>query len=431
MRLARVLAALLGTACTSSRPGPVTAGAPVTADSAAAVSVLPPPAGAPVSVPEARRLGVQQTLCGEHAECVAQKVFSTAGTDGDARLVVLVREKFSVSSGDASHECQGNEVWVVREGEDGSVIDRQLIGSGCAEDFSYSAACDAVISIQPPRSPTQDTVVVAWEGPGPRCGGTQRASGDIEVSLESFAVIRRSQWHSRTIGPDDSVHTYLDFSDWSFKSEWQTSGACKARKRGPFFDIPKLELGKAFLDGGWRTASMDQCATTIDSRHSVAFQRTAKSTAVLRAVVSETDALFVDVAEGAHGTVPRELQICFAEYTARDYNYCVMPLAPDCLRVALDGHVLAGKATIERAPDTARFRVQLPPETSALSVSIVEAGLPIIGSSAYLRGDTTSLGRILSFSAEAATCQLDGNRLRLSTPPRDPERALLDAVGPE
>jgi len=256
MGLSRVFAALLGTACASLRPGPVTVGAPVTADSAVAVTVLPPPADASVSVPEARRLGFQQTLCGERADCAAQKVFTALGTDGDARFVVLVREKFSVSSGDVSRECQGNEVWVVREAEDGTVIDRQLIGAGCAEDFSYSAACNAVVSIQPPKSPTQNTVVVAWEGPGPRCGGAQRASGDIEVSLESFAVVHRSEWYSRTIGPENSLHTYL-------------------------------------------------------------------------------------------------------------------------------------------------------------------------------RGDTTSLGRILSFSAEAATCHLDGNRLLLSTPPRDPERALLDAVGLE
>jgi hypothetical protein len=433
MRRARIAAALLSTACGSSQSA-VTAksSVPAVAHSATSVTIPPSPAAEAISAPKPRPLGLQEAMCGPRAECVAKTAFTGApGKDGDARSVVLVPFKLSTSAGDESHECQANEVWVVRTAENGMIVDRQLIGDGCVEDTPYGGACDglSVIRVQPPNGATPKTVVVGWEGPGPGCGGWTRTSSEVEVSLESFAMLRRSEWAGRTRDPDDSEWIVWDFAEWSFKSEWQTSaGPCPPRKRGPSFGIPKLALGSAFLDGGWRTASMDQCATTIDSNHSVRFRGTAKSKAVLRAVVSETDTLFVDAAD-ANSKPGTELRICFAMLSAHMYDYCHMPRDTDCLRVALNGQVLAGKTAVERAPDRPRFRIQLPPETTALSVSLAEAGSPVISSSAVHRDDSTSLGSIFSLGAEVVSCSLDGDHLQRSTPPRSPDRGLLDWTG--
>ena len=401
-----------------------------------AVVVTLPSASAvlPAPVPEVKRPGLQEALCGGRADCIVKTAFKGApGKDGDGRLVVLVPIKLSISAGDdAPMACQGNEVWLVRTARDGSVVDRQLVGSGCAEDTPYGVACDGleIIRVQPPTSAAPTSVIVDWDGPGPGCGGWTRGSGDIEVSLESFVVRRRSEWSGRAAGAEDSHSRRWDFSAWSFTSEWQTSnGDCAARSRGPSFSIPKLALGSAFLDGAWRTANLSRCATTIDSSHGVALPSTVKSAAVLHAVVSETDALFVEVVAAPPAKPGAELRACFAAWNAHSYDYCHLPVSPECVRIALDGHVLSGNATVERAPDRARFRVQLPPETAALTVSYVEAGGRSVSSSAYRRNDATSLGNISSLGAEVASCHLDGQSLQRSTPPRDPKHELLDTKG--
>jgi hypothetical protein len=69
----------------------------------------------------------------------------------------------------------------------------------------------------------------------------------------------------------------------------------------------------------------------------------------------------------------------------------------------------------------------LPPETAAISVSYLEAGGRTISSSAYRRGDATSLGRILSFGANVVTCHLDGSALQRATLRPKSDAALLDA----
>jgi hypothetical protein len=108
-----------------------------------------------------------------------------------------------------------------------------------------------------------------------------------------------------------------------------------------------------------------------------------------------------------------------------------MPIAPECVRVALDGQLLSDKTTVDRAPEQPRLRVQLPPDTAAISVSYLEAGGRSISSSVYRRGDATSLGRILSFGANVATCRLDGNVLHRATLRPKSDAALLDAEGLE
>ena len=391
-------------------------------------------ATAPTSV--APRLGLQETLCGNRADCAVKTAFAGApGKDGDARAVVLVPTKLSVSAGDEKPlECAGNEVWLVRTASDGTVVDHQLVGEGCAEDTPYGVACDGLmmVRVEPPKSALPTTATVAWEGPGPGCGGWTRGSGDIEVSLDTFTALRRSEWSARAREPDDTHSTHWDFTTWSFTAEWQTgSGDCPERKRGPSSNIPKLPLGRAFLDGAWQTASLKECATTIDATHGVALPGTTKSKTLLRAVVSETDALFVDVVEAPLAKPGGSLQVCFAEWGGQSYDYCHMPIAPECVRVTLDGHVLSGKTTVDRAPEQPRFRVQLPPETTAISVSYLEAGGRSISSSAYRRGDATSLGRILSFGPTVATCHLEGNALQRTTPRPKSEEALLSSEGLE
>jgi hypothetical protein len=387
-------------------------------------------ANAPASV--APRRGLQETMCGGRADCVVKTDFAGApGKDGDARAVVLVPTKLSVSAGDEKPvECAGNEVWLVRTTGDGTVVDRQLVGEGCAEDTPYGVACDGLtmIAVEPPKLALPTTATVAWEGPGPGCGGWTRASGDIEVSLDTFAALRRNEWSARAREPDDTHSTHWDFTTWSFTAEWQTSSSdCPDRKRGPSLNIPKLALGSAFLDGAWQTASLNECATTIEATRGVALPGTTKSKGLLRAVVSETDALFVDVVEAPLAKPGGTLQVCFAEWSGQSYDYCHIPIAPECVRVALDGHVLSGKTTVTRAPEQPRFRVQLPPQTTAIGVSYLEAGGRSISSTAYRRGDATSLGRILSFGPAVATCHLEGTALQRTTPRPKDEDALLSS----
>jgi hypothetical protein len=361
-------------------------------------------------------------------------VAGAPGTDGDARAVVLVPTTLSVSAGDEQLECTANEVWLVRTAGDGAVVDRQLVGQGCVEDTPYGVACDglALIQVEPPTSAQPISAKVAWQAPGPGCGGWTRGGGDVEASLETFTALRRSEWSARAREPDDTHSMYWDFTSWSFTTEWQTGqGDCGERKRGPFFNVPKLALGSAFLDRAWQTASLNECATTIDTIHGVALPGTTKSHGALRAVVSETDVLFVEVVEPPQAKPGGALQICFAEWSAQSYDFCHMLIAPECVRVALDGQVLSGKTTVDRAPEQPRFRVPLPPETAAISVSYLEPGGRSISSSAYRRGDATSLGRILSFGANVATCYLDGNALRRATPRPKSDSALLDAEGLE
>ena len=435
-RVAVLLGGWLGVGCGAPQavaPAKVSEAGAKTKTALVAVPTASASASAPVPP---HRLGLQETMCGERSDCVAKTVFAgAAGKDGDARAVVLVPTTLSVPAGDETPlKCAANEVWLVRTARDGAVVDRQLVGEGCAEDTPYGVACDGLmmISVEPPKSAQPTTAKVAWQGPGPGCGGWTRGSGDIEVSLDTFTALRRSEWSARAREPDDTHSTVWDFTSWSFTTEWQTGqGDCGERKRGPSLNIPKLALGSAFLDGAWQTASLNACGTTIDTTHGVALPGTTKSHGVLRAVVSETDALFVEVAEPPQAKPGGALQVCFAEWSAQSYDFCHMPIAPECLRVAVDGHVLAGKTAVDRAPEQPRFRVQLPPETTAISVSYLEAGGRTISSSAYRRGDATSLGRILSFGANVATCHLDGNVLQRTTPRPKSDAALLDTEGLE
>ncbi|HVJ16273.1 MAG TPA: hypothetical protein VM686_12615, partial [Polyangiaceae bacterium] len=302
------------------------------------------------------------------------------------------------------------------------------------EDTGYGVACDgmAVLSVKPPAATAPTTATVQWQGPGPGCGGWTRAHGDVEVSLESLGMLRRSEWVGRARGTDDSQSWNWDLTQLSFTSEWQTSnGECPARRRGPAFAIPKLELGSEFTTEAWKVASFDRCATTLDSAHSVALPGTAKATARLRAVISDSQTLFVDVIEAPGARPGANLLVCFADGDQQDYAYCRGTLKPDCVRVAMDGTIRSGQTVVERAPDKTRFRVQLPPDTSALTVSYVEAGGRSLSSSAFRAGDTTSLGSVFPLRPSIATCPLTPSGLVYTPTAPDPERALLEPDGLE
>jgi len=102
---------------------------------------------------------------------------------------------------------------------------------------------------------------------------------------------------------------------------------------------------------------------------------------------------------------------------------------PQCIRISLDGRVLAGQAEVQRAPDQPRFRIQLPPEKNALTVSYVEANGRSLGSSAYQRNDSTSLGDVYGFEPKVATCRLVDGQLQFRFTPLPADRDLLDTDG--
>jgi len=371
---------------------------------------------------------LREVVCGADKDCTLRTaVTRPVGEHGEANLVVVASTPAS-----AEVPCKLETAWLVHLAGDGTVVEHRRAGVGCAEDTEYGVACDGlqVLRLEPPKIKDASTITLQWDNPGPGCGGWTRASGGIEVSLDSFAMRGRTEWSGRAAAPDDSTAKTWDFVHLRFKTEWDAGpGPCPKIHRGALLGVPKLQLGAAFLGEGWRDAKLDRCATRFDGEHGVALPGSRKSKASLQAVISDTDALFVDVTEAADARSGAVLQVCGAEWGSRMYDYCSVGLVPDCVRVALDGRVLAGHAEVQRASDKPRFRIQLPPEQNALTVSYIEANGRSIGSSAYRAHDATSLGDVYGFEPQVATCRLTDGELRFSFTDLPATRDLLDVDG--
>ena len=190
-----------------------------------------------------------------------------------------------------------------------------------------------------------------------------------------------------------------------------------------------MALPDSFVRGGWRTTSFDSCATLVDQARGIAVQGTGKSHATLRALMSDTNSLFVDVIEDPKVKPGATLQICFANWNAQSYAYCQVPERPECTRITMDGRVLSGTVLVERAADGPRFRIELPAEVEAVSVGYLEPGHRSIGSSRFRADDLTSLGRVVPIRTSVITSEIVDDRLQCSRTARDPDTALLDPAG--
>lgn len=370
-----------------------------------------------------------EALCGADKDCTLRRAFTRpVGEQGETNLIVITSTPASPET-----PCKLETVWLARVAADGTMGEHRRAGVGCAEDTDYGAACDGLqlLKLQPPKTKNARTAVIEWDSPGPGCGGWTRASGSIEVSLDTFALLGRTEWAGRAAGPNDSTAKSWDFAHLRFKTEWDAGpDPCPKIHRGPLLGVPRLQLGAAFLDGGWRNAQLDQCATRLDAQHGVALPGGRKSQASVQAVIADTNALFVDVTEPPDAKPGALLQVCFAEFGARMYDYCsVGGVPPQCVRIALDGRLLAGQADVQRASDKPRFRIQLPPEQSALTVSYIEASGRSISSSSYRANDPTSLGDVYGFEPKVASCPLVDGQLRFTFTPLPPNRDLLDVDG--
>jgi len=382
-------------------------------------------------------VGLREALCGRSNDCVIEPAFaSLPGANAHTRMVAIVTEALApISSDNPRPECRTQTIWLVRMGAGGAVVDRQLVGAGCAEDTPPGGACDGLgpIAVLPPTTEKQNVVVVSWESAGAGCGGWTRSGVEIDVSLESFRVLRRSEWQGRVAEPDERHSKSWDFASLHFTSEWEVvqGGSCGKRTRGPFLGIPRMALPEKFVDGDWRTTDFDACAAIVDPARGVAFGGAAKSNTTLRLLMSDSNFLFVDVAEDPHVRGSGVLQVCSAEWNAHTYDYCQVHERPRCVRISMDGRLLAGKATVERAAERPRFRIQLPPEIGAISVGYVEPSGRSVGSSDVRLGDLTSLGRVFPIGTTVATCELVESRLLFSRAPRRSDRPLLDPEGLE
>jgi hypothetical protein len=358
------------------------------------------------------------------------------GKDGDARTVALVTESPQSTSPDASlPSCRTQTVWLVRLNGAGAVVDRQLVGEGCAIDTPPGGACDGAgpISVHAPTIEKPNSVVVSWDSAGPGCGGWTRATVEIEVSLESLSLLHRSEWQGRVMDPDDSRSKSWDLEKLHFVSEWnlEQGGSCARRKRGPFLGIPRMALPESFVERDWRAMGFDSCATVIDEAHGLPIHGAGKARATLRVLMSDTNSLFVDIAEDSKVGAGASLQICFAEWNAQSYDYCQVSGQPECTRVTMAGRVLSGNVPVERAADSSRFRFQLPSEAEAVSVHYIEPGGRSIGSSRFHPRDLTSLGNVFPIRSSVATCKLVDEELVFSPAMREPDRPLLDPEGLE
>jgi len=192
-----------------------------------------------------------------------------------------------------------------------------------------------------------------------------------------------------------------------------------------------MVLPEKFTGGDWRTTDFDMCATIVDAAHGVSFQGAAKSSTALRVLMSDGNSLFVDVTEDPQVKAGAVLQVCFAEWNAHSYEYCQVQERPECISVSMDGRLMAGNPTAERAAEKPRFRIQLPPETYAISVGYIEPSGRSVGSSDFRAGDLTSLGTVFPIESSVATCELVNGRLLFSRAPRQSDSALLDPEGLE
>jgi hypothetical protein len=192
-----------------------------------------------------------------------------------------------------------------------------------------------------------------------------------------------------------------------------------------------MVLPDAFVDREWRNATIEPCATTMSATHGVALPGTRRSKATLRALLSATDVLFIDVMDPASSLRPASLQVCFAEMSTQTYDYCRMPFTPECVRLAMDGRRLSGTLAVEAVEGAARFRIPLPPEMSALSIAYLDGRGGSIATSAYRTGDATSLGEVFPLGPSQATCILRDGQLHYAPAARSPTRALLDTDGLE
>jgi hypothetical protein len=377
-------------------------------------------------------VSVSAAFCSAKAACSAKFAFPPVrDTTGSGAAIVVVSEPLTASADAPPPACTTHAAWLVRVDAEDHVTERQLIGIGCAEDTESGRACDGLgpISIEPPSKDLPTVASISWDSVGPGCGGWSQSSVRIAVSLESLALLRRDEWRSRKAEPEDTQSMYWDLTRLEFSSDWSTQqGECPDRRLDAVPGIPAIEMDEAFVADRWRHESIVDCATKVTGNRGFA-PSGKKASVVLSAVISSANHLFLELVDGSQRDKGASFQVCFAESNTHFYSYCEADLTPSCARFDLDGRVLAGAVPIERALEGNRYRVELPPETGALSIVYQAADGSSLATSELRVDDVTSLGDIFPLRTEVAACKLVDGHLRFVRATPNSNRPLLSPDG--
>ncbi len=369
---------------------------------------------------EARAESVlQSSLCGERAGCrIDKSLASLEMRDGTRHEVVrLTLPEEGEPTGDDPN-CTFEEFWLVARDPKGDVLESRLFAGGCTLDSPDTAWCGA-----PPHASVSvhgNVVRARWDAHALRCMSVYHSAGSYEASLETFAPLRQSSRFFRQVPPFEEKRQSWDFATmrgaWSATAEADT---CPRLQRGPVPRIPAATIANEFVESAWQSAEMARCATSIDATYGFATKGHAAKVK-LQLLATKEGTLFVEIVPTPkQRSLPSDavLRICYADYAVDSYAYCHSSPTIRCSRFGLDGNVLDGELKVERSPQRARFKVELPSDAQSLTVAYTEpTNGTSLASSQQRPLDFTFMNDLFPLSEETGKCELaaDGLVLRFA-----------------
>jgi hypothetical protein len=220
--------------------------------------------------------------------------------------------------------------------------------------------------------------------------------------------------------------------------------------------IPRVQLPRGFIDGGWRTIGVGNCGALVDGDKNgfAVYGGTGRAAdASMRVVASNDGVLFVEVADdrwtraGKSWVKEDHIELWLAPPgISPTQGMCDRAPTPDPsrqwgIRIS-DGQVFAGFGSPEllagvevvRSGGTARARIPiadwLKQDDDSNSVTVVysdsDDGLRqkrLIATSQVERGQELTLGHVRRIEEDEATCVVRGKALRIDRTPPKPEKA--------
>ncbi len=375
-----------------------------------------PSAGAPSAGSTAleARHALEAALCDGRADCKLQQSLGGITTKTGARHEVW-RTTFAEAGPADDTDCTYEEYWLVARDPEQRLLDHRSFAKGCEAKSPPSAWCGL-----PPRAKVRvrgTTVESDWEAHALRCMSVFHSTGRYAASLETFAPLREESTYFRMVSPHEETKQNWDFRALRGSTRFSTWGSsCKPLAIGPRHNIPSATVPQSFIDEGWRTLDIKQCSTKIDRGFGFALGGS-KANVALQLLLARDGSLFIDLAPATSAAeLPKtaELHVCAASFAGDSYAYCHDPNPVSCTNLRLDGTVIAGDFSVERAPQRPRFKVELPTDTRAVTVVYVEpqSGRSL-ASSPLKPTDYTTLGEVFPIDENLASCEVRDSELKL------------------
>ncbi|HEY4118648.1 MAG TPA: hypothetical protein VGM56_12370 [Byssovorax sp.] len=315
--------------------------------------------------------------------------------------------------------CHALEYWLIAE-RAGAVASRELLAAFCNDGQGAAGVGQDTVTVGDRRVQIETSGGSAW-----------RWGTSLDLDLAPLRARTLATEGSFTLGPNRES-TKFDLGALRGDLTW-TAPAC-GPDGAPREDttersylsvfVPEVELDAATL-GAMKRAELGACAATLDGSgdHGWApWPRTSEPGRSLRAVLSTTHTLFVDV-RGAPPPRDARLEI-WTSSDAPSYMDACLALhpapAPWLLRLA-DGRVTGGPRDVEllertrRPGDVTRVVIHLPEKVAALTLAYSDGRAGKLSrafaSSSIDPADAASLGRPWRVPARLATCAVVGGRL--------------------